>query len=77
MMLFGCAYYPWARLSAIGPIRYLFLLNPLTFISEAMRLAVTPEVPHMPVPLLLLGLFGHLAVFFVVGARSFERRTIL
>ena len=77
MMLFGCAYYPWARLSAIGPLRYLFLLNPLVFMSEAMRLAVTPEVPHMPVPLLLLGLFGYLALFTLLGARSFEKRTIL
>jgi len=77
MMLFGCAYYPWAQLSAIGPFQYLFLLNPLTFISEAMRLAVTPEGPHMPVPLLLLGLFGYLAIFTFVGARSFEKRTIL
>ncbi|HXK09553.1 MAG TPA: hypothetical protein VMT70_07915 [Vicinamibacteria bacterium] len=77
MMLFGCAYYPWAQLSAIGPLQYLFLLNPLTFISEAMRLAVTPEAPHMPVPLLLAGLLGYLAFFTFVGARSFEKRTIL
>jgi ABC-2 type transport system permease protein len=77
MMLFGCAYYPWAQLSAIGAFQYLFLLNPLTFISEAMRLAVTPEAPHMPVSLLLLGLFGYLAFFTFVGARSFEKRTIL
>jgi len=77
MMLFGCAYYPWARLSAIGPVRYVFLLNPLTFMSEAMRLAVTPDTPHMPQPLLLAGLLGYLALFTFVGARSFERRTIL
>ena len=42
-----------------------------------MRLAVTPEAPHMPVPLLLAGIFGCLALFTVLGARSFERRTIL
>jgi len=77
MMLFGCAYYPWARLSAIGPVQYVFLLNPLTFMSEAMRLAVTPETPHMPLPLLLAGLVGYLALFTFLGARSFERRTIL
>ena len=77
MMLFGCAYYPWVRLSAIGPVRYIFLLNPLTFMSEAMRLAVTPDTPHMPLPLLLLGLLGYLALFTLVGARSFEKRTIL
>ena len=42
-----------------------------------MRLAVTPETPHMPVPLLLVGLLGYLAFFTVVGSRSFEKRTIL
>jgi ABC-2 type transport system permease protein len=77
MMLFGCAYYPWAQLAAIGPLQYLFLLNPLTFMSEAMRLAVTPQGPHMPLPLLLLGLVGYLALFTLLGARSFEKRTIL
>jgi ABC-2 type transport system permease protein len=77
MMLFGCAYYPWARLSAIGPLRHLFLLNPLTFMSEAMRLGVTPEAPHMPLALLLPGLFGWLGLLAVAGARSFEKRTIL
>ena len=77
MMLFGCAYYPWAQLAVLGPLHYLFLLNPLTFMSEAMRLAVTPEAPHMPVPLLIAGLFAYLAFFTALGARSFEKRTIL
>jgi ABC-2 type transport system permease protein len=77
MMLFGCAYYPWAQLEAIGPLRYLFLLNPLTFVSEAMRLAVTPETPHMPTALLAAGLVGWLALFTLVGARAFEKRCIL
>jgi ABC-2 type transport system permease protein len=77
MMLFGCAYYPFSALSALGSVRFLFLLNPLTFMSEAMRLAVTPEVPHMWLPLLLAGLLGFLALFVFLGARSFRRRTIL
>jgi ABC-2 type transport system permease protein len=77
LMLFGCAYYPWASLTALGAVRYLFLLNPLTFMSEAMRLAVTPDVPHMPLPLLLAGLVGFAVLFTALGARSFEKRTIL
>jgi ABC-2 type transport system permease protein len=76
LMLFGCAYYPWASLGVLGPLQYVFLLNPLVFMSEAMRYAVTPDVPHMPAPLLLLGLLLFVAVFTVVGARTFERRTI-
>jgi len=77
MMLFGCAYYPWAQLKAIGAFQYLFLLNPLTFVSEAMRLAVTPEAPQMPLALLALGLVGWLAAFAAIGTRAFEKLAIL
>jgi ABC-2 type transport system permease protein len=77
LMLFGCAYYPYAGLEVLGPVQYVFLLNPLVFMSEAMRLAVTPEVPHMPVPLMLGGLAGFGALFLYTGARTFARRTIL
>jgi ABC-2 type transport system permease protein len=77
MMLFGCAYYPWSALASLGAVRFLFLLNPLTFMSEAMRLAVTPAATHMSLPLLLGGLAAFLALFAILGARSFRRRTIL
>lgn len=77
MMLFGCAYYPWVSLTVLGALRHLFLLNPLVFMSEAMRFAVTPEVPHMPLPLLLGGLLGFTGALTLAGARAFERRTIL
>ncbi|HEY7409647.1 MAG TPA: ABC transporter permease [Vicinamibacteria bacterium] len=77
LMLFGCAYYPWAALDVLGPLQYVFLLNPLVFMSEAMRLAVTPDVPHMPLVILLPGLFGFFALLLALGARAFRRRTIV
>jgi len=77
LMMFGCAYYPWAALGVLGPLQYLFLLNPLVFMSEAMRFAVTPDVPHMPAPLLLIGLIGFVILLTLLGSRAFERRTIL
>ena len=77
MMLFGCAYYPWARLPVLGALQYVFLLNPLVFMSEAMRFAVTPEVEHMPLGLLIPGLLAFTALLTALGARAFERRTIL
>jgi hypothetical protein len=42
-----------------------------------MRLAVTPEAPHMPTLLLLAGLVGWLCVFTFLGKRAFEKRAIL
>ena len=77
MMLFGCAYYPWMGLDAVGPVKYVFLGIPLVFMSEAMRLAVTPDIPHMPVGLMLSGLLGFLVLLTWLGARAFEKRTIL
>lgn len=77
MMLFGCAYYPYASLGVLGPLRYVFLFNPLVFISEAMRFAVTPDVAHMRFPLLVAGFLVHLGLFSWLGSRSFEKRTIL
>jgi ABC-2 type transport system permease protein len=77
LMLFGCAYYPWAGLHVLGGFQYVFLVNPLVFMSEAMRLAVTPDVPHMPVPLILAGTVGFTALLTVLGARSFRSKTIL
>lgn len=77
MMLFGCAYYPYASLSVLGPFQYVFLLNPLVFMSEAMRVAVTPNVPHMPMALLLAGLVGCVIGFGWLGSRTFEKRTIV
>ncbi len=77
LMLFGCAYYPYAALELLGPVQYVFLLNPLVFMSEAMRLAVTPEVRHMHAALILGGLAVYGALFLAAGARAFERRPIL
>ena len=77
LMMFGCAYYPWASLGLIGPLQYLFLLNPLVFMSESMRLAVTPDIPHMPLHLLLPGLLIYVGLLTWLGGRIFARRTIL
>ena len=77
MMLFGCAYYPWSRLADLGAVRYLFLLNPLTFVSEALRWAVTPDAGHMPASLLAGGLTAFIGLLGWSGVRGFERRTIL
>ena len=44
----GCVYYPWA---ALGHLRWLqvgVLVNPIVYISEGLRAALTPTMGHMP-----------------------------
>ena len=50
LIFFGCAYYPWQGLSVLPVLKYLVLINPLVYVAEGMRGAITPSLPHMPVP---------------------------
>ena len=71
----GCVYYPWAALDRIKWLQVGVLVNPIVYMSEGLRSALTP-MPHMN-PALILGML----VFFLVlltwlGIRGFLRRVI-
>jgi ABC-2 type transport system permease protein len=76
MLFLGCAYYPWRGLDAVPALKYAVLLNPLVYVSEGMRAAVTPSVPHMTPGAIFGALVLLLAGFWWLGLRSFERRAI-
>ncbi len=76
MLFFGCAYYPWAGLSVVPIMKYAVLINPLVYVAEGMRGALTPGVQHMPLPLSVTALVVITVIFWVAGIRSFERRAI-
>lgn len=76
MLFLGCAYYPWRGLDAVPVLKYVVLLNPLVYVAEGMRGAITPSVPHMPPWAVLGALTVLLIVFGWRGMRSFERRAI-
>jgi ABC-2 type transport system permease protein len=76
MLFFGCAYYPWRGLDAVPVIKYLVLVNPLVYVAEGMRGALTPEVPHMPIPVAVGALVLVAAFFWTMGLRSFRARAI-
>jgi len=76
MIMFGCTYYPWAGLSRIPWMKWAVLVNPLVYVSEAMRAAITPEVPHMPAPLIFAALVAVTAVFLFLGLRAFDKRAM-
>ena len=76
MIFFGCAYYPWRGLDAVPAVKYLVLVNPLVYVAEGMRAALTPGVPHMPLGIVLAALVVLFAVFWTLGIRSFVRRAI-
>jgi ABC-2 type transport system permease protein len=72
----GCVYYPWA---ALYPIRWLqigVLINPIVYMSEGLRSALTPTLPHMSPLLILVMLVFFLVLLTWLGIKGFLRRVI-
>jgi ABC-2 type transport system permease protein len=72
----GCVYYPWAGLDKMPWLQIAVLFNPIVYISEGLRAAVTPGVQHMPIWAILLALTFFLAVLGRFGVRGFLKRVI-
>jgi ABC-2 type transport system permease protein len=72
----GCVYYPWAVLSHVRWLQIAVLLNPIVYMSEGLRAALTPAVPHMPSLLIILALLVSLGVLGTFGIKGFLRRVI-
>jgi ABC-2 type transport system permease protein len=76
MLFFGCAYYPWRGLDAVPVMKYLVLVNPLVYVAEGMRGALTPDVGHMPLPVSMAALLVITVLFWTMGLRSFRKRAV-
>lgn len=76
MLFFGCAYYPWRGLDVVPAMKYAVLVNPMVYVSEGMRGALTPAVPHMPLSLVGAALVVIAGAFWILGIRSFYKRAI-
>jgi ABC-2 type transport system permease protein len=72
----GCVYYPWARLDHIRWLQYGVLINPIVYMSEGLRAAITPSLDHMHPALILALLTAFLVLLTWVGIRGFLRRVI-
>ncbi len=73
----GCVYYPWASLSSIRWLQVFVLVNPLVYMSEGLRIALTPDVPHMG-PVMVIGMLGLLATLLTTAAvRAFAKRVVV
>jgi ABC-2 type transport system permease protein len=71
----GAVYYPWKTLEAIRWLQILVLVNPLVYMCEGFRAALTTGVPHMS----LWAIYGALTLFAIVltwvGVEGFTKRT--
>jgi ABC-2 type transport system permease protein len=72
----GCVYYPWAWLDKIKWLKIAVLFNPIVYMSEGLRAAVTPSIAHMPWWAILTALVFFLAALGRWGLKGFLGRVL-
>ena len=77
----GGTYYQWTRLSPVTLdgfhwLQTLVLINPLIYVAEGMRAALT-NISHMPLYVIYPVLIGFCAFFLALGLRNFRRRVLI
>jgi ABC-2 type transport system permease protein len=76
MTFLGAVYYPWRTLTPLPWLKVAVLINPLIYMSEGMRVALTHGVPHMAVIVIYLALIAFTAVFLKLGIDGFKKRVL-
>jgi ABC-2 type transport system permease protein len=71
----GCTYYSWQSLEPIRWLQIAVLVNPLVYLSEGFRAALT-NVPHMNLIAVYLMATAFTLLFTYVGIRGFTKRVI-
>lgn len=76
LLFTGSVQYPWLTLEDLRWFQVLSALNPLTYVSEGIRAALVPEVPHLPLWLCTVVAVAATLLFGVLGVRGFLRRAL-
>jgi ABC-2 type transport system permease protein len=72
----GCVYYPYSALAGIPWLQFVSLLDPVTYLSEGLRAALTPGIAHLSPAVVLPVLLGGGCLAGYLGMLGFTRRTV-
>ena len=75
LTMLGCIYYPWQSLHAVPWLQKLVLVNPLVYMCEGFRAALT-KGPHMSLWAIYPAVAGFAALFLTVGLSGFRKRVL-
>jgi ABC-2 type transport system permease protein len=76
LLFTGSSQYPWPSLARLRWFQVITAANPMTYVSESLRGALVPSVPHIRPWICLLVLAFSVSVLLTVGTRGFYRRAI-
>jgi ABC-2 type transport system permease protein len=75
MTMLGAVYYPWEHLSPIAWLKWAVLINPLLYMSEGLRMALT-SFPHMTTWAIYGALAAFTAFLMWLGLGGFKKRVL-
>jgi len=75
LTMLGCIYYPWKALAPVGWLQKLVLVNPLVYMCEGFRAALT-KGPHMSLWAVYPAVIGFAALFTWAGLSGFRKRVL-
>jgi ABC-2 type transport system permease protein len=76
LLFTGCSQYPWPSLERVRWFQVVTAANPMTYVSELLRAALVPQVPHIEPWICLVVLVAAVAGLMWIGVRGFYRRAI-
>jgi len=76
LLFTGCVQYPWPALARLQWFQVVTAANPMTYVSELMRAALVPLVPHITPWVCLTVLGATITALLTIGVRGFYRRAI-
>jgi ABC-2 type transport system permease protein len=76
LLFTGSTQFPFLQLGHLRWFQVICALNPITYVSEGLRGALTPAVPHIPGWVCLLALVVACLLFGAIGIRGFVRRAL-
>jgi ABC-2 type transport system permease protein len=76
MTFLGAVYYPWKNLSPLPWLKVAVLINPLVYVSEGMRMALTTGIPHMAPLAVYAALIICIVAFLTLGINGFKKRVL-
>lgn len=76
LLFTGSTQFPWLSLDTLRWFQVVCAVNPLTYVSEALRAQMAPGVPHLPLWVCALALLGFLVLFGITSLIGFRRRAL-
>ena len=73
VVFLGSIFYTWHQLAPLPVMQVITLLDPLTWINEAVRAVMTPQIESLPLALTVAGIIVWILAMEGVALRRFDR----